>query len=94
MTAIENSKETWWEAEVHRVAGEIALKSPAPHAAKAEGYFERALMVARQQQAKSWELRAAIASHASGATRARCSKRANCWLRFTGGLLRASTRAI
>jgi hypothetical protein len=30
----------------------------------------------------------------SGATRARCSKRANCWLRFTGGLLRVSTRAI
>ena len=27
--------------------------------AKAEAYFERALSVARQQQAKSWELRAA-----------------------------------
>jgi predicted ATPase len=29
-------------------------------AAKAEAYFERALAVARQQQAKSWELRAAM----------------------------------
>ena len=28
--------------------------------AKAEAYFERALAVARQQQAKSWELRAAM----------------------------------
>ncbi len=34
--------------------------SPEPEAAKAEAYFERALSVARQQQAKSWELRAAM----------------------------------
>ena len=39
---------------------EIALKSPEPDAAKAETYFERALAAARQQQAKSWELRASI----------------------------------
>ncbi len=45
---------------MHRIAGEIALKSPQPEAAKAETYFERALSVARQQQAKSWELRAAM----------------------------------
>ena len=31
-----------------------------PDAAKAEAYFERALAVARQQQAKSWELRPAM----------------------------------
>ena len=34
--------------------------SPEPDAAKAEAYFERALEVARQQQAKSWELRATM----------------------------------
>jgi predicted ATPase len=33
--------------------------SPSPDTAKAETNFERALMVARSQQAKSWELRAA-----------------------------------
>jgi predicted ATPase len=33
--------------------------SPEADAAKAEAYFERALAVARRQQAKSWELRAA-----------------------------------
>jgi hypothetical protein len=38
--------------------GEIALLSVEPDAAKAEAYFERALALARQQQAKSWELRA------------------------------------
>jgi predicted ATPase len=43
-----------------RNAGEVALKSPEPDAAKAEAHFGRALSVARQQQAKSWELRAAM----------------------------------
>jgi predicted ATPase len=33
---------------------------PEPDAAKAEAYFERALAVAHQEQAKSWELRAAM----------------------------------
>jgi predicted ATPase len=60
ITAVETTKERWCEAEVHRVAGEIALKSSEPDAVKAEAYFERALAVARQQRAKSWELRAAM----------------------------------
>jgi predicted ATPase len=60
MTAVETTKERLYEAEVHRMAGEVALKSPVPDAAKAEAYFERTLAVARAQQAKSWELRAAM----------------------------------
>ena len=60
MTAMETTKERWCEAEVNRVAGEIALLSPERETAKAQTYFERALSVARQQQAKSWELRAAM----------------------------------
>ena len=59
MTAVEATKERWAEAEVNRIAGVIALKSREPNAAKAEAYFERALAVAREQQAKSWELRVA-----------------------------------
>jgi predicted ATPase len=57
---IERSKEKWGEAEVHRIAGAIALKSREADAAKAEAYFDRALAIARQQQTKSWELRAAM----------------------------------
>jgi class 3 adenylate cyclase/predicted ATPase len=57
---VERSKEKWCEAEVHRIAGEIALKSSTPDVEKAKAYFERALAVARQQQTKSWELRAAM----------------------------------
>jgi len=52
--------EKWCEAAVYLTAGEIALKSPEPDAAKAEALFERALTVARQQQAKSRELVAAM----------------------------------
>jgi class 3 adenylate cyclase/predicted ATPase len=59
MTAAEKAKERWHEADIYRMAGEIVLMSPESDAAKAEAYFERALAVARQQQAKSWELRAA-----------------------------------
>ena len=60
MTTVEATRERWLEAEVYRTGGEIALLSPSPDAAKAKAYFERALDVARQQQAKSWELRAAM----------------------------------
>ena len=59
ISVIETTKETCWEVEVHCIAGRIALIGSQPDAAKAEAYFERALDVARQQQAKSWELRAA-----------------------------------
>ena len=60
IAAIERTGERWFEAEANRIAGEIALKSPEQDAAKAEAYFERALTVARAQQAKSWELRASM----------------------------------
>ena len=60
MTLIGTTKERWFEAQVNRVAGEIALRSPEPDTARAQAYFERALAVARQQQAKSWELRAVM----------------------------------
>jgi hypothetical protein len=57
---VETIRETIFGAEVNRIAGEIALLSTEPDAAKADAYFERALTIARQQQAKSWELRAAM----------------------------------
>ncbi len=56
---LDATKERWCEADILRTAGEIALQSPERDIAKADAYFERALMVARRQQAKAWELRAA-----------------------------------
>jgi predicted ATPase len=78
MTAVETAKEKWCEAAVNRTAGEIALKSPQPDAAKAEAYFERALSVARAQQAKSWELRAATSLARLWRDQEASSKPANC----------------
>jgi class 3 adenylate cyclase/predicted ATPase len=60
MAAAEKAKERWHEADIYRMAGEIVLMSPESDAEKAEAYFERALAVACEQQAKSWELRAAM----------------------------------
>ena len=62
--------------------------------ATAEGYFNRALEVARQQQAKSGDSAPQRASPASGVIRASRSKLANCSLWSTGGSLRGSTLAI
>jgi predicted ATPase len=60
LTVIETSKERWLEAEAHRIAGEVSLMSRVGNAAKAEAHFKSALAIARAQQAKSWELRAAM----------------------------------
>jgi class 3 adenylate cyclase/predicted ATPase len=59
MRTVETTKEKMWEAEIHRIAGELTLMSPERDEPKAEAYFDRALVIAREQQAKSWELRAA-----------------------------------
>ena len=47
MPMTETTKERWCEAEVHRLAGDIALMSPQSDAAEAEAHFERALAIAR-----------------------------------------------
>jgi predicted ATPase len=66
----------WWEAELHRLRGELLLQSSVqspessvvthhaarrmPRAAEAEARFQQALDIAHRQQAKSLELRAAM----------------------------------
>jgi predicted ATPase len=47
-------------AEAYRLQGELLLRQPIPDAAQAEACFQQALAIARHQQAKSWELRAAM----------------------------------
>jgi predicted ATPase len=59
MILAERTGERWFDAEISRVAGEMELLSPGRDAAKAQACFERALEIARAQQARSWELRAA-----------------------------------
>ena len=47
-TLVEITRERWCEADIHRVAGEIALTAAEQDEAKAEVYFEHALAVARE----------------------------------------------
>jgi predicted ATPase len=60
IATIKTTKERWFEAEAHRVAGELALNSAKSDRAKALCHFQKAIAVARKQQARSWELRAAM----------------------------------
>jgi predicted ATPase len=57
---VHRNDERLYEAEVYRIRGELLLKQHVPDTAEAEQCFQRALQVARRQQAKSWELRAAM----------------------------------
>jgi predicted ATPase len=56
---IEQAGERWWEAELHRLKGELLLLQSADNHPAAVSCFEQALALARRQQAKSWELRTA-----------------------------------
>jgi predicted ATPase len=57
---MEQHEERWWEAEVCRLRGILLLRQPGTPQAEAEVWLRRALDVARRQQAKSLELRAAM----------------------------------
>jgi predicted ATPase len=59
-TMVEQHEERWWEAEIHRLRGVLLLRQPETPQAEAEACFQRALDVARHQEAKSLELRAAM----------------------------------
>ena len=59
-TLVEQHEERWWEAEVARLRGVLLLRQPGTPQAEAEAWLQRALDVARRQEAKSLELRAAM----------------------------------
>jgi transcriptional regulator with AAA-type ATPase domain/predicted ATPase len=60
LTVADKTGERWWEAELHRLKGELLLKQAVPDTHQAETCFHQALAIARRQQAKSLELRAAM----------------------------------
>jgi predicted ATPase len=60
LSASETTGEKWCDAEIYRIAGDIALMSPEADPARIDAYLDRALSVAREQRASSLELRAAI----------------------------------
>src|SRR5262249_24919205 len=58
-TLVEQHEERWWEAEVCRLRGVLLLRQPETPEAEDGAWLQRALDVARRQEAKSLELRAA-----------------------------------
>jgi predicted ATPase len=60
VTLMATTEIRWWEAEVYRLQGALLLQLPSPEVPQAEAAFRRALEVARRQQAKALELRAAL----------------------------------
>jgi predicted ATPase len=59
-TLVEQYDERWWEAEISRLRGVLRLRQPGTPHAEAEAWLQRALDVARRQEAKALELRAAM----------------------------------
>ena len=60
LTAFEASRRGDMFTEAYRLKGEFLLRQATPDTAQAEACFQQALAIARRQQAKSWELRAAM----------------------------------
>jgi predicted ATPase len=60
LALVERKGEHYYEAELYRLMGELLLQQHVPGDQQAETCFRRALDVSRRQQAKSWELRAAM----------------------------------
>ena len=60
LAVVEGTGDRRDEAEIHRLKGEFLLRQAVPDAPQAEACFQQALAVARRQQTKSWELRAAL----------------------------------
>ena len=59
LAAVSTTEERWMEAELHRLKGELTLQRSEAQE-EAEACFHKAIEIAQQQEAKSWELRAAM----------------------------------
>src|SRR5262249_32439726 len=60
LAVVESREERFYEAEIHRIRGELLRTVVPPNEADAERSFHRAIEIARRQEAKSWELRSAM----------------------------------
>ncbi len=56
---IDASGQRQYEAELHRLKGQLLLQQSSDNAAEAASCFSKSVDLARTQQAKSWELRTA-----------------------------------
>jgi predicted ATPase len=59
LTLVDTTGERLYESELYRLKGVLLLQQNAANQAEAETCFTQAITIAQNQQAKSWELRAA-----------------------------------
>ena len=59
LTLVDTTGERWYAPELYRLKGELLLQQHLDNQVKVEACFHKALDIARAQQAKSFELRAA-----------------------------------
>jgi predicted ATPase len=59
LAVVEETGERWWEADLHRLRGDLLLSLSTQNAAGAEAEYDTAAMTARRQGARMLELRAA-----------------------------------
>jgi predicted ATPase len=55
---VQKTGERWLEAELYRTKGRLLLRRR--HSEAAEEFYRQALTIAKEQEAKLWELRAAV----------------------------------
>jgi predicted ATPase len=60
LDVVEQTKERWYEAELHRLRGHLLLSCSASNRSAAEACFNQAIVIAQSQTAKSLELRAVM----------------------------------
>jgi predicted ATPase len=60
LVSTDTTGERLYEAELHRIEGELLIRHMPPDASRAEHCFQQALAIARSQQAQSLQLRAAV----------------------------------
>ena len=89
---MEQQEERWWEAEVCRLRGVLLLRQPGTPQAEAETWLQRALDVARRQEAKSLELRAAMSLARLWQQQGKRAEAPSCWRRSTAGSRKVLTR--
>ncbi len=93
-TSLEETNERWAEAEIHRLAGEISCLSSPAEFEHAVAQFARSISVALAQQAKSWELRAAMSMARLKRDQGKRDEPASFSPRSTAGSPKASIRSI
>jgi hypothetical protein len=82
--------ERWWEAEAHRLSGELLLAQSAGNRGEAEACFGRALEVARRQSARRWSCAPRRVSRGCGARAGGAPMPGSCSPQSTAGSPRAS----